>query len=71
MMSLSDHLAEWIDSYRATSGSAQAPLDAHLRGADVVFFRSSWTDPKAISIGFKGGDNKANAPHLNLGTFVL
>ena len=28
-------------------------------------------DPQAIFVGFKGGDNKANHSHLDLGTFVL
>jgi hypothetical protein len=31
--------------------------------------RSSWTDPKAFWVGFKGGDNRANHSHLDLGTF--
>lgn len=47
------------------------PTNAAFRGVDVAFFRSSWDDPKAFYIGFKGGDNKANHSHLDLGTFVL
>ena len=35
------------------------------------FFRSAWNDPKAVYVGFKGGDNKANHSHLDLGSFVL
>jgi hypothetical protein len=46
-------------------------LDKHFRRADIVSFRSSWTDEKALFVGFKGGDNKANHSHLDLGTFVL
>lgn len=47
------------------------PLDAFFRGVDVVFMRSAWEDPRALFVGFKGGDNRANHSHLDLGTFVL
>jgi Domain of unknown function (DUF4962)/Heparinase II/III-like protein len=47
------------------------PLDAFFEGADIVFMRSDWEDPDAVFIGFKGGDNKTNHSHLDLGTFVL
>jgi hypothetical protein len=53
----------------ATAGPA--PLDRHFRLAEVVAMRSSWTDPAALYVGFKGGDNKANHTDLDLGTFVL
>ncbi len=46
-------------------------LDSMFRGVNVAFFRSAWEDPDAIFVGFKGGDNKANHSHLDLGTFVL
>jgi hypothetical protein len=46
-------------------------LDALFTRINVAFFRSAWEDPDAIFIGFKGGDNKANHSHLDLGTFVL
>jgi hypothetical protein len=46
-------------------------LAKRFRGVDVVFFRSAWEDPKALWVGFKGGDNKANHSHLDLGCFVL
>jgi hypothetical protein len=42
---------------------------AVYRGVDVAFFRSSWSDPKAFWVGFKGGSNRANHAHLDLGTF--
>jgi hypothetical protein len=48
-----------------------SPLDAVFRHIHVAFFRSAWDDPKAAYVGFKGGDNKANHSHLDLGTFVL
>ncbi len=47
------------------------PLDKSFRNIEVVSFRSKWDDEKAIFIGFKGGDNKANHSHLDLGSFVL
>lgn len=50
---------------------SERPLDAVYRGINVAFFRSAWDDPKALYVGFKGGDNKANHSHLDLGTFVL
>ncbi|MGD0091321.1 MAG: heparinase II/III family protein [Planctomycetota bacterium] len=47
------------------------PLDAQFPHVHVAFFRSAWNDPHAVFAGFKGGDNKANHSHLDLGTFVL
>ncbi|MHB1037221.1 MAG: heparinase II/III domain-containing protein [Pirellulales bacterium] len=47
------------------------PLDRWFRRADIVTLRSAWNDRRAIYVGFKGGDNKANHSQLELGTFVL
>jgi hypothetical protein len=47
------------------------PLDAIFHGVQVAFLRSAWDDPNAIFVGVKGGDNKANHSHLDLGSFVL
>ena len=47
------------------------PRDAVFRGTDTAFFRSAWDDPGAVYVGFRGGDNKANHSHLDLGNFVL
>jgi hypothetical protein len=54
-------------------GPAAAGLPPHkyFRKDNIVFLRSAWEDPKAIWVGFKGGDNRANHSHLDLGTFVL
>ncbi len=49
---------------------APRPLDAYFRGAEVVCLRSGW-DGDALYVGFKGGDNKVNHGHLDLGSFVL
>src|SRR5579863_233494 len=47
------------------------PLETIFHGVEVAFLRSAWDDPQAIFVGVKGGDNKANHGHLDLGTFVL
>jgi hypothetical protein len=47
------------------------PLDKAFRHIEVAFLRSAWNDPDAVFVGFKGGDNRANHSHLDLGTFVL
>jgi hypothetical protein len=59
----------WFDPRGA--GPGDLPLDRRFRNIDVVFLRSRWDDPRAIYVGFKGGDNRANHSHLELGTFVL
>jgi len=60
----------WSDK-EAETRPLDLPRDALFRGIDVAFFRSAWDDPQAVYVGFKGGDNKANHSHLDLGTFVL
>jgi len=47
------------------------PRDAFFQGVNVATFRSGWDDPNALYLAFKGGDNKANHSHLDLGTFVF
>lgn len=61
----------WFDPRGQSPDKAGLPLDHLFHGVDVAFFRTSWEDPDAIFVGFKGGDNKANHSHLDLGTFVL
>ena len=54
--------------------SSPAPLttaDAHYKNTHLAFFRSAWDDPQAFYVGFKGGDNKANHSHIDLGVFVF
>ena len=46
------------------------PPNVWFHGVDVVCLRSGW-EHNATYLGFKGGDNKANHSHLDLGTFVL
>jgi len=61
----------WYQSKGEGPVASGVPLDAFFRGIDVAFFRSGWEDEKAIFVGFKGGDNRANHSHVDLGTFVL
>src|SRR5262249_33040917 len=61
----------WFDSRGESMKASNAPFDAVFRGVNVACFRSAWNDPNAFYVGFKGGDNKANHSHLDLGTFVL
>ncbi|HSU66196.1 MAG TPA: heparinase II/III family protein [Tepidisphaeraceae bacterium] len=60
----------WFDP-RGTFPSTELPPDAIFRHVDVACFRGSWTDPMTTFVGFKGGNNKANHAHLDLGSFVL
>jgi hypothetical protein len=61
----------WYGREEVETSHFELPRDALFRGVDVAFFRSAWDDPQAVYVGFKGGDNKANHSHLDLGTFVL
>lgn len=61
----------WFDPRGEDPAAAGVPLDAWFKGVHVVFLRGSWSDPDATWVGFKGGDNRANHSHLDLGTFVL
>lgn len=60
--------AAWLDRQPQ---SAALPLSRYFRGVEVVAMRSAWNDPRATFVGFKGGDNKVNHSHLDLGSFVL
>lgn len=63
------HLLFWDG--RESWPKAGFPTAAIYKGVDVALMRSSWTDPNAFWVGFKGGNNKANHSHLDLGTFNL
>jgi hypothetical protein len=52
-------------------GQSGLPLDKHFRSAEVVALRGSWEDTNSVFVALKGGDNKANHSHLDLGNFVL
>lgn len=61
----------WYTKGGGDPASCGLPLDSFYHGINVTFFRSAWNDPCALFVGFKGGDNKANHSHLDLGSFVL
>ena len=67
----SAHDLLWLNMSGSGPAKLNLPLDAWYKGIQVVFMRSAWEDPNALFVGFKGGDNKANHSHLDLGTFVL
>jgi hypothetical protein len=37
----------------------------------VAFMRTSWTDPGAIYVGFKGGTASSNHAHMDAGSFIM
>jgi hypothetical protein len=61
----------WYTAEAKPPDAAGLGPNMHFRGVGVVVFRERWEDPKAVWVAFKGGDNKANHSHLDLGTFVL
>lgn len=61
----------WYNTGGKPADLISVPLDARFAASNLAFMRSSWTDANALYVGFKGGDNKANHSHLDLGTFVL
>jgi hypothetical protein len=61
----------WYTPKAITPKQAGWPLNRMFRGVDVAFLRTDWEDPKALWVAAKGGDNKANHSHLDLGSFVL
>ncbi len=65
------HDVIWFDPRGEGPKASGLPLDKKFERIAVAFFRSAWEDPKAVFVGFKGGDNRANHSHLDLGTFVL
>jgi hypothetical protein len=61
----------WFDGEGNGPKSAGLARDKYFRGAEVVTLRSDWENSKALFLGFKAGDNKANHSHLDLGSFVF
>ncbi len=50
----------------------QLPLAWHGDGVNPVgVFRSSWTDPNALFLAFKGGSASVNHAHMDVGSFVF
>lgn len=47
------------------------PRACLFKGVNVGFYRSNWSDPDALYLAFKGGDNQVGHAQLDQGTFVL
>ena len=60
--------AKWLAH---SDAPASLPLASCFRGVAVVTMRSAWNDPQATYVACKGGDNRVNHGHLDLGSFVL
>ncbi len=61
----------WCPASTEAAHDVDLPLDALFRGVNVAFFRSAWSDPHAVYVGFKGGNSKSSHSQLDLGTFVI
>lgn len=47
------------------------PLVQSFSRTAQAYMRTSWTDPNAFYIAFKGGDASASHGHLDLGSFIM
>lgn len=61
----------WYNPDNLEVAQADMPLDKYFRKVETGSFRSSWTDPNAIWLGFHGGDSSVGHAHLDSGTFVF
>ncbi|MDR3708844.1 MAG: heparinase II/III family protein [Capsulimonadaceae bacterium] len=61
----------WYEPASVSPADAHLPLNALFKQVNVATMRSSWDEPNALYVAFKGGDNKANHSHLDIGSFVL
>ena len=61
----------WFQTDLRSPRQENWPLSAIFHDVHVAFLRSAWDDPNALFVGVKGGDNKANHAHLDLGEFVF
>jgi hypothetical protein len=61
----------WFQAEARSPKQDNWPLNALFHEVQVAFLRSAWDDPAALFVGVKGGDNRANHGHLDLGEFVL
>ncbi|MFD0715259.1 DNRLRE domain-containing protein [Paenibacillus sp. GCM10027626] len=62
----------WYDpEHVSEAADVHMGLDRLFRKVEAGSMRSSWDDPKAFYVGFKGGNNTFNHNHLDVGSFVL
>ena len=65
-------LALWIGGLPKEIPPPTLPLAWRGDGPNPVgIFRSSWTDPNALFLAFKGGSASLNHAHMDAGSFVL
>jgi len=63
--------ALWYNPKGTDKDFADTPLAQKFSGIqDICMMRTAWNDPNAAFLGFKGGNNKANHGHLDIGSFV-
>jgi len=64
--------AIWWPEPGAFDAKLSLPLCWHGRGENPIgVFRSSWTDPRALYLAFKGGSAGLNHAHMDAGSFVF
>ncbi len=61
----------WYTGKGLPPGKAGLAPDRLFRRVQVFSFRSSWSDREGLFLAGKGGSNRANHGHLDLGSFVL
>ena len=62
----------WGSSIRLGDVSHPAALQWVGRGVTpVALMRTSWTDPNAIYVGFKGGRASSSHAHMDAGSFIM
>jgi len=63
----------WYQPPGPSPEQAGWPPDAYFRSTEVAMMRSSWSDPSALFVGIKGGQNNDGDGHrhLDLGSFVF
>ncbi len=62
----------WYDPRGTQPNATELPRAAVFRGRqDIATMRTAWGDPDAVYVGIKGGNNRVNHCHLDLGSFVL
>ncbi len=65
-----EHLAWYVPP--SGQKSQALALDRYFKSrVPIAVFRSAWDDPEALFVGVKGGYNRVNHGHLDLGNFEM
>jgi hypothetical protein len=63
--------ALWYNPKGTESDLKNMPLARKFTGIqDICTMRTAWNNPNAAFLGFKGGNNRANHGHIDIGSFV-